>query len=123
MCVDIMYRPIVKRDKAFRLQAGKVVTDAKDISDAEFKRAKKATGYLGLDVFSKIGMDVTRQNLEDPMHLVANNVQNMFNLAMNIGTGVFSKKRRRCEVERGRFPELAVMRDVDRYVYIYIYIY
>ena len=112
----------MKRDKAFRILAGKAVVAAKSISDAEFKRAKHATGYLGEDVFTAIGMDVTRQNLEDPMHVVANNVGNAFNLAMNIGTGVFSLKRRRCEVERDRFPELAMIRirGLDGYVHVYV---
>ena len=114
---------MVKRDKAFRLKAGKHAEDAKCISKAAHKRARKAGGYHGLDVFTDIGMDVTRQNLEDPMHIVANNMQNAFNLVMNNGNEIFTRKRRRCEVQRERFPELAVVCEGYVHMHIYVYIY
>ena len=92
---------------AFRIRAGKLAEEAKSISGASHERAKHAGGYLGMDVFTEYGMDMTRCNLEDPMHMVANNVKHVFHLIMNNGDEEFTRKRRQCEVSRGRFPSLA----------------
>ena len=91
---------------------------AASVSGASAKRALRAGGYHGTDVFTEIGIDVTRVNLEDPMHMVGNNVHHVFSLAMNDGPEAFSKKRRRCEVKLERFPELDLMPIEGRYVRI-----
>ena len=109
---NALNRPIVKRDLAFRREAGKAADEARRLyGDAGVRSVRQATGYLGTDVFTKIGLDVTRINLEDPMHMVANNVQHVFNLIFNVGDQVFTEKRRKCELQRDRFPELAAIED------------
>ena len=106
----------MKRDRAFRVHAGQVAEEAATISKACAKRALEAGGYHGMDVFTKIGIDVTRCNLEDPMHLIGNNVEHIFGLGMDSGANKFTLKRRTCEVKLDRFPELDVMPVEDRCV-------
>ena len=98
--------------------AGQVYEQAASVSGASAKRAVKAGGYHGTDVFTKIGIDVTRVNLEDPMHLVGNNVHNAFSLVVDDGPEEFTQKRRRCEVKLERFPELDLLPIEGRYVYM-----
>ena len=68
-----------------------------------------------LDCFSgsDCGWNAARQNLEDPMHQVANSVGAMYCLALDIGTFKFSMKRRQVEVDLDRFPELEVQTYTD----------
>lgn len=52
-------------------------------------------------------MDVGRQNVEDPMHQIANTAKAIYFLALNIRAGEFTPKKRNAEVILERFPELA----------------
>ena len=112
-----VYRPDARRDHAFRVRDGKLVDEAQKVSGAAYERAWHATGYHGLDAFtrSRAGMDVTRQNLEDPMHIVTNNVHHVLSLVLDVGPEAFTMKKRMCEVKLQRFPELAP-RKLGRYV-------
>ena len=81
-----------------------------------------------VDCFSSscCGWDVGRQNKEDPMHQVCNLCKAIYCLMLNIGKmGRFSSKRRNCEVQLERFPELMPHDELqdDGYIYIYTYMY
>ena len=68
-----------------------------------------ASYIFNADCFSgsRCGWDVGRQNKEDQMHQVANCVKMIFCLGLDRGKmGRFSEKRRKCEVQLERFPEL-----------------
>lgn len=53
-------------------------------------------------------MDIGRQNVEDPMHQMANCSKAMFMLALNIKAGELTLKKRTAEIRLGRFPELEI---------------
>ena len=80
--------------------------------------------YVRVDCFtaSKHGFDVTRANLEDPMHQIANTVEGKLRLMFDLGTKKLTPLRRRLEIKLNRFPELKPV-DVDGYDYIYDHIY
>ena len=75
-----------------------------------------------LDCFSGslCGWNAARQNLEDPMHQVANSVGAMYCLALDIGTFKFNMKRRMVEVELDRFPDLDVQTYTDEEGYAWM---
>ena len=66
-----------------------------------------------IDCFSASACDwdVGRRNVEDPMHQVANNAQAILCMALDVGRYKFTTKRRRAEVELGRFPELEIFEE------------